>query len=369
MNVHSANSSMDSRALHIEPIERAQTIPASWYTDPQFYAFDLRILFEESWQFIGHTSQLSSPGHFLTATFGNESIIAVKGKDQNIRAFFNVCLHRGGPLEKKHCGHTQMLQCKYHGWTYRLDGTLRGVPRFNLVELFDKNDYNLVPVDITEWEGLLFVRLNPDAGPLEEKVAGIKERIQPMDLNRLQFYKRVEYDIACDWKIYVDNFLEGYHLPFVHPELCDILDINEYKTETSPFFSLQYSPIAAEDNPYNTRSGNAYYYHLFPNFMLNILPNRLQTNVILPLGPGKTRVIFDYYYNEIESEEAIRQIEEDIAFSDKVQWEDIEICEHVQQGVHSRAYDQGRFSVQCEQGVYHFQALLKQAYSRMLQEH
>lgn len=366
MNTPSTHALVNSSALHSVPIERAKTIPASWYTDPLYYDLDQKILFEESWQFVGHESQFSSPGSFITATIGNESVIVVKGKDNKIRAFFNVCLHRGGPIEKAQCGQTRMLQCKYHGWTYRLDGTLRGVPRFNRVELFDKNEYNLVPVDLASWEGLLFIRLSPEADSLEEKLDGIRERISPMDLSALRFYKRVEYDIACNWKIYVDNFLEGYHLPFVHPELCDILDINEYVTETSPHYSLQYSPIAEEDNPYNT-SGSAFYYHLFPNFMLNILPNRLQTNVILPLGVGKTRVIFDYYYNEVDSEEAIRHIEEDIAFSDKVQWEDIEICEHVQKGVHSRAYDQGRFSVECEQGVYHFQKLLKESYQRLMQ--
>lgn len=364
MNIQPLNS---LAALDIKPIERAKTIPASWYTDPFYYDLDQQILFEESWQFIGHTSQLPSPGSFITASLGNESVIIVKGKDEKIRAFFNVCLHRGGPIETAHCGVARMLQCKYHGWTYRLDGTLRGVPRFNFVELFDKNDYNLVEVDLHCWEGLLFVRLNPKAGPLLEKMEGIRERILPMELSALKFYRRVKYDINCNWKIYVDNFLEGYHLPFVHPELCDILDINEYVTETSPYYSLQYSPITAEENEYSTSGGTAFYYHLFPNFMLNILPNRLQTNVIMPAGIGKTRVIFDYYYNEVHSEKAIQEIEQDIAFSDKVQWEDIEICEHVQKGVHSRAYDQGRFSVECEQGVYHFQKLLKESYKRLME--
>ena len=364
MNVQSLNPF----ALDIEPIERAKTIPASWYTDPYFYDLDQKILFEESWQFVGHISQLSSPGSFITATIGDESVLVVKGKDGEIRGFFNVCLHRGGPIENAHCGESRMLQCKYHGWTYRLDGTLRGVPRFNLVELFDKNEYNLVPVDIATWEGLLFVRLNEDAGSLEEKLEGIRERILPMDLSGLQFYKRITYDIECNWKIYVDNYLEGYHLPFVHPELCNILDVNEYTTETSPYYSLQYSPITEEENVYTSSGGGtAFYYHLFPNFMLNILPGRLQTNVILPLDLGKTRVIFDCYYDNIDSEAAIRHIEEDIAFSDKVQWEDVEICEHVQRGVQSKAYDQGRFSVECEQGVYHFQKLLRESYKRLMQ--
>ena len=368
MKLKDAVSELNESDLTIEPIERAETIPADWYLGNSFYALDQEILLERTWHFVGHVSQLPEPGSYLVSNIGGESIIIVKDNDKGINAFYNVCRHRGGPLTLDTCGKENVLQCKYHGWTYKLDGSLRGVPRFDRVDLFDKKDFGLVPVDIESWEGLLFVRLNEKAGRLEDLFEGIRERILPIQLHSMQFYRQVVYEIECNWKVYVDNYLEGYHLPFVHPELCSVLDIKKYLTETNSYYSLQYSPIAEEENVYTKSGGTAYYYHLFPNFMLNILPGRLQTNVILPAGASKTLVVFDYYFDEIGSESAIRHIEEDIAFSDKVQEEDVLICEHVQRGLLSRAYDRGRFSVECEEGVYHFQSLLKKAYSTIYNE-
>ena len=169
------------------------------------------------------------------------------------------------------------------------------------------------------------------------------------------------YSVACDWKVYVDNFLEGYHLPLVHPELCKTLDVSAYVTETFARHSLQHSPIRERGDGSVYGEGDAFYYFVFPNVMLNVLPGRLQTNVVVPDGPGRCRVLFDFFYGDVDSPEAQAQIAADLAFSDAVQQEDIEICERVQIGLASRGYDRGRFSVECEAGVHHFQALLKTA--------
>ena len=359
---------LEASDLAIKPIEQAETIPAHWYTDPRMFELDKKVLFERSWHFVGHTSQLPTPGSYVTARIGEEAVIVVRGKDMILRAFFNVCRHRGGPIEIEDSGCVRMLQCKYHGWTYTLDGSLRGVPRFDRVDLFDKKDFGLVPVDLESWEGLLFVRLSPDAGHLAEKMEGIRERIHPIDLSTLHFARRVVYEVACNWKTYVDNYLEGYHLPYVHPELCSVLDIARYTTELHPMYSLQYSPLSSEDNIYASGPGTAFYYHLFPHFTLNILPGRLQTNTILPAGVEKTVVTFDFFYVDVESEEALQRIAQDVSFSDQVQQEDVDICEHVQRGLHSRSYGTGRFSVECEEGVYHFQSLLKAAYAELMNE-
>lgn len=356
----------DRAALDVEPLERAETIPSRWYTAPPFFEIDRRVLIDASWQFAGHVSQLAAPGDYLNVLVGSEPVVVVRGDDGRLRAFFNVCRHRGGPLVTDRCGHTTMLQCKYHGWTYRLDGSLRGVPRFNRVDLFEKRDYGLVEIEVQVWEGLIFVRLRTGEHSVEHLLAGIRERIAPIDLSAMQFYRHVPYEVRCNWKVYVDNYLEGYHLPFVHPELCDALDYSAYETELFPAYSLQTSPIDDGDTPYGGGGGMAYYYYVFPNIMLNVLPGRLQTNVVLPLASDRTLVLFDYYYTDVETEEAVRRIEADIAFSDLVQQEDIEICEHVHRGLQSRAFDRGRFSVESEPGVYHFQSMLKEAYRSAL---
>ncbi len=356
---------LTDEVLRIAPLARAETIPSSWYTHPAYHEADRRVLFERCWQYVGHRSRLDGPGAYLRAEVAGHPVVVVRDADDRLRAFYNVCRHRGGPLVTQDCGRARVLQCQYHGWTYRLDGALRGVPRFDRTELFDRKDHGLVSIPLATWQGLVFVNLDEAAAertPLETVLDGIAERIAPLRLDDLHFHRRVVYDVACNWKVYVDNYLEGYHLPLVHPELCNVLDVRAYVTETFPFYSLQHSPLREDDTRYNTGDGQAFYYFVFPNIMLNILPGRLQMNAVEPLAPDRTRVIFDYYYDDVATPEARRRIEADQAFSDRVQQEDIAICEHVQRGLASRAYDRGRFSVECEAGVYHFQTLLKAHY-------
>jgi choline monooxygenase len=259
-----------------------------------------------------------------------------------------------------------MIQCKYHGWTYQLDGMLRGVPHMNSTELFDKKDYGLIPIGLAVWEGMVFVNLAERPRPLAEYVAGISERIGGNGLGKLRLARRVDYDVRCNWKVYVDNFLEGYHVPYVHPELFKVYDFQNYRTEVFDWYSLQVGPLASNGNSIYASGGEALYYQIFPNCMLNILPGRLQTNCVVPVAPDRCRVIFRYCYEDTDSPAARKIIDDDLAYSHGVQAEDIEICERVQEGLASRAYDRGRFSVSFEGGVHHFQSLLRTAYRRWL---
>jgi choline monooxygenase len=343
------------------PIERSETIPSSWYTDPRFHEFDHEAIFARTWQHVGHLGKVQNPGDYFLAEVAENPIIVVRGQDHKLRAFYNVCRHRGGPLATED-GCAKALQCQYHGWTYLLDGSLRGVPEFDRVELFDRKDYGLIPVQLDVWNGLVFVNLSESPAPLNTILAGIGERIAPIQLDTKKFYQRMVYELNCNWKVYVDNYLEGYHLPYVHPELCNLLDYQKYVTETYQYYSLQYSPFTKEDNLYRASDGAAFYYFVFPNFMLNLLPGRLQTNLVVPLAHNRTRIIFDYFYDDLDSPGTQKIIRDDIEYSDRIQKEDMEICEHVQKGLQSRAYHRGRFSVKCEQGVYHFQSLLKEFY-------
>jgi len=319
-------------------------------------------VFAATWQHVADVQQLAKPGDHVLADVAGEPIIVVRASDGELRAFYNVCRHRGGPLALKD-GNADMLICKYHGWTYRLDGMLRGVPHFNLVELFDKRDYGLTPVQLGLWEGLVFVSLCERPKPLETHLSGIRERIAPTHVGSLTFARRVEYDVHANWKVYVDNYLEGYHIPYVHPELLQLYsDYESYRTEVSDWYSVQVGALQVERNVYTASGGEALYYHVFPNLMLNVVPGRLQSNVVVPVAPDRCKVIFRYYYDDVTSAAARERIEADVTFSDTVQREDAEICERVQRGLGSRAYDKGRFSVRFEEGVYHFQKLLKGAY-------
>lgn len=353
-------------ALATVPLSRSETIPASWYVDPRFHALDRIAVFARTWQYVGHVGRAEKPGQYFLATVAGNPVIVVRGQDGVLRAFYNVCRHRAGPLATEDGCADNVLKCHYHGWTYLLDGSLRGVPSFDRVDLFDKKDFGLVPVRVEVWEGLVFVNLWDDAPPVTETMAGIVERIRPNDLAKQRFHQRVIYDVRCNWKVYIDNYLEGYHVPIVHPELCKLYDYRSYVTETYATYSLQYSPLSGEPNIYSSGDGDAYYYCIFPNFMLNILPGRLQTNLVVPVAPDVTQVVFEYFYDDPGTKEKSGMIAEDLRFSDEVQAEDIDVCEHVQRGLESFAYDRGRFSVKFEEGVWHFQTLLKEAYAEAL---
>ncbi len=356
------------KEIEIAPLSRAKTIPSAWYTDAELHAFDDEHVMAKSWQFVGHASQMSATGDYVTAMIAGNPVVVVRDKEGALNAFFNVCKHRGGPLATEACGRLRkgVLQCQYHGWTYLLDGSLRGVPRFDRTDLFDRKDFGLTPVALAEWDGLLFVNLADAPEALENQLAGIRQQIAPRQLATMQFHSRVTYDVACNWKVYVDNFLEGYHIPLVHPELATRLDYRNYVTETNPCYVLQHSPLKGEDSLYGTDGGEAFYYWVFPNSMFNILPGRLQVNRVVPVAANRCEVIFDFYYEDVRSLEALKAIAQDLEFSEKVQREDIDICQHVQRGLASRAYDMGRFSVDAEAGVYHFQCLLKEAYGAAL---
>jgi choline monooxygenase len=342
------------------PIERAHTLPSYCYTDARWHLIDAQIVLSNRWQYAGHVSQLPNAGDVVPIELIRQPVILVRdGAD--IRAFYNVCKHRGGPLstEPENC---KMLQCKYHGWTYKLDGSLRGVPKFKYAELFDKKDFGLTEIPLQEWEGLLFVRLGEASEPLSQQVGGIAESVSPTQIRDFVFHSRVSYQIACNWKVYADNYLEGYHIPHVHPDLCNLLDMDNYKTLVNGWQILQDSPLKDKESIYIGGDETAWYYYIYPNMMLNILPGRMQVNQILPIDADSCIVHFDYYYTPETLLRNPNMPDEDKAYSERVQAEDIQICEHVQKGLVSNAYTSGRFSVETELGPWHFQELLKKDY-------
>lgn len=341
--------------LRIHPLPESETIPSLWYTSEELFAIEKEKIFARSWQCVGRESQARKAGEYFLADIAGEPIIVIRGKDEILRTFYNVCRHRGGPLATSD-GCVSHLQCQYHGWTYDLDGSLKGVPSFDGVLNFDKPSFGLIPIELNVWQGFVFVRLESAEPSLAELLDGISGRSPKLD--DLVFHSQVTYDVKCNWKLYVDNYLEGYHVPIVHPELMKLYDYRLYKTEVKKWYSFQHSPLSGKENIYSSGDGEALYYFIYPNLMLNILPGRLQTNLVQPIDAKHCRIIFDYYYMPGTSEKTIA---DDLTFSDTVQAEDIGICELVQRGVSSRSYDKGRFSVLQEEAVWHFQALVKNA--------
>ncbi|WP_325140421.1 aromatic ring-hydroxylating oxygenase subunit alpha [Dokdonella sp.] len=345
-------------------LDSAHALPARCYIGEAMLEMEQATVFAQSWQLVAHCGQLAEPGDHVVEQIGKVPVLIVRGQDRVLRAFPNVCRHRAGPLALCNGKGARSLQCKYHGWTYTLEGQLRSAPEMQGAQDFEVGDIRLPPLRVHEWQGLVFVSLDDEVPAFDEVYAGIVERIAPIDLSTMRFERRESYDIACNWKVYVDNFLEGYHLPHVHPGLSQLLDYRAYDTELFAWHSLQSSPLRDAGDRYG--EGEAFYYQIYPNIMLNILPGRLQTNRVLPLGAERCRVEFDFFYAQDDNAQA--RIAADAEFSDEVQLEDIAICEAVQRGLASGTYDAGRLCPKRESGVWHFHNLLRAAYSRAANE-
>jgi choline monooxygenase len=366
----SLREAIAAEARRILPVERAETLPASWYTAPEFDALDRALILANSWQYVGWESKAENPGDWFLAEVAGKPLIIVRGTDNKLRAFFNVCRHRGGPLATTD-GSGRVLQCRYHGWSYSLDGRLAGAPHFEGVDGFDRKNCKLAGVHLDTWEGLVFVNLaEKPAHKLDEIFAGARDRTAQMPIAKKKFHRRIVYQAACNWKVYMDNYLEGYHVPFVHPGLTSVLEFDKYETEIHPHYVLQYSPFS-DANPYAGPAGatpesanEVIYYCVYPNFMINLSGGRLQVNLVVPKGPNRTEIVFDYFYDDPDAPGASNQIARDIEFSDVVQAEDIAICEQVQRGLESGVYDRGRICVTYEHGMHHFQNLFRKAYDR-----
>lgn len=345
-----------------QPPERAMALPARWYCDPAIATLERRAVFDRAWHLVAHASRLRDPGDHVVVDCGGLPVIAVRGTDGTVRAFHNVCRHRAGPLARCDGRGAKALRCLYHGWTYTLDGQLRAAPEMQSAEGFDVAGVRLPQLAVREWQGLVFACADEAAAPpFEALVAGIDARLGPdRGLADYGHHQHVAYDIACNWKTYVDNYLEGYHVPHVHPALNRMLDYRSYRTELAQWHSLQWSPLESDPGLYG--AGDALYYWLWPNTMLNLLPGRLQTNRVVPLAVDRCRVEFDFYYPPGDDDaEARARRDADRGFSDEVQLEDLRICEDVQRGLASGSYVAGRLNPLRESGVHHFHERVRAA--------
>ena len=346
-------------------ITRASTIPARLYNDPVYLELERERIFAATWQLVGRLDQLEEHGAFITAEVQTDSVVVLRDGD-TLRGFHNVCLHRAGPVAHG-CGKRSTLQCRYHGWTYRLDGSLLRAPEMEGTCNFAPEEMRLRPVQVAQWGPLVFVNLNGKAPPLLEMLEDVPQRVSPFQCERMQYVTSKSWELACNWKVYVDNYLEGYHLPVVHPGLHKELDYDQYRVEPHRYFSIQHAPLRAvfggapdrKYDPSQTDVAEAVYVWLFPNVMLNVYMGQMQTNTVIPLSHDRTRVTFDWYATtspaDAASQAAFLKLQ---AFSDEIQDEDIVICEAVQRNLRSRVYDRGRYSAKRENGVHHFHSLL-----------
>jgi choline monooxygenase len=348
-------------------IARAWTLPAPLYTDSSIFLAEKEKIFARTWQVVGHASQVENPGDFFTTEFIGEPLLLVRGPDGKLRGFYNVCRHRAGPPAEG-CGSRKLFRCGYHGWTYSLDGALLSATEIEGVEGFRPEEFALKPVRTEEWFNLVFVNLDQEARPLRESLGELPARAEKFPFTQMKLFERRTYDMKCNWKTYVDNYLEGYHLPSVHPGLNRELDYDAYVVEPHARghekYVRQFSPIrGAQPGDATPRryadsgadSGSPLttdYFWIFPNWMLNCYPDNVSLNIVLPVEVERSLAIFEWYLPEKDHGSPAAKAA--VEFSDQIQIEDIGICEIVQKNLRSRSYSRGRFSVKQEKGVHAF---------------
>ena len=345
------------------PLAEAWTIPAPWYTDARVYELERRTVFSRTWQLVARAEQVREPGQYVTCEIAGEPVVVVRGGDRLLRGFFNVCRHHAAAVMTEEEGSARSLRCPYHGWTYTLEGELKGTPDFAGVCNFDRASGGLVGVECDAWEGWVFVKLERGGPPLAEFLgAELVGQARPLDLQSLQWMERRRYSFECNWKVFVDNYLDGgYHVPHLHKGLDSVLDYGKYTIENGERFCLQSSPVVsagAESETGAVRRGErALYYWIYPNFMINWYEGVMDTNLVLPRGVDHTEVVFDFYFPDV-SEAARERNLVSISVGQRIQDEDTEICKSVQRGLASRAYNAGRLSVRREAGEQLFHQLL-----------
>jgi choline monooxygenase len=353
-----------------EDIRKASTLPASFYREKSVFEEVREKIFSNTWLYVADSNVVKNPGDVYPFTLLegvlDEPLVLTRDKEGQLHCLSNVCTHRGKIVVEKP-GNMGMLRCGYHGRCFRLDGSFKSMPEFQQAENFPTTDDNLAHIAIQEWMGMIFLSLNPTYS-FEEATFPIRQCTAWMPLDTLEFEAEgtKEYFIQSNWALYCDNYLEGFHIPFVHPALNQALDFKQYDYELFRYCNLQIG-IAEEGEPcFNIPPGYqdfgknlyAYYFWLFPNLMLNFYPWGLSLNVVEPLSHEHTKVHFrTYRFRDFPFNRAVNNLE-------KTEMEDEEVVESVQRGIQSRFYRQGRFSPTMEKGVHHFHRLVEEFLKR-----
>ena len=348
-------------------IKKARTIPSEFYYSEKKFQEIKELLFAKQWQFICDTTKLQNHGDAFPYSFIEDFIedpFILVNDNGEIKSMSNVCTHRGNILIEESCNIKRGIMCRYHGRRFNTSGEFTFMPKCEELENFPSESDNLTQTPVQIWKQFVFSSINTKI-PFQELVKDMDDRVGWMPIEKFTFSKTrsKEYIVNANWALYCDNYLEGFHIPFVHAGLTENLNYAEYNTEIFKYSNLQIGVGKDDDDCFDLPKSSvdygkkiaAYYFWLFPNLMFNFYPWGLSINIIIPIGPEKTKVKFlSYVWDESKLNTGAG------AELDKVEQEDEEIVEQVQKGVKSRFYDRGHFSPSMEQGVHHFHLLISQ---------
>ncbi len=347
------------------PLLEGWSLPAAWYSDPVVHQLEREQIFTSAWQYGGPSEWVSEPGSRFPTQVGHIPLAVVRDGDGVLRAFVNVCRHRGHLVVAER-GCRETLQCPYHAWTYSLDGSLRRAPRSERERGFDPDLFGLLPASVDTWGPFVFVNADPAASPLSETLGDLPQLVASsgLDLSVLRYHSHYEWPAEVNWKVALENYLECYHCPVAHPGFSKVINVDPdaYRLSVGPTVSSQLGPVREsalarpETAPYDARGEihQSQYHFLFPATTINIDPGppNISLERWVPAGPGRTIEITDCWFGEDVSAE---RAEEMIEFGSQVAREDTALCLSVQAGLDSGAVTQGRILQETEQLIVDFQ--------------
>ena len=325
------------------------SLPWSWYTDPAVLRAEQERIFSRTWQYVGHGGELPEPGTYLSTRAGDVPVVVTRAADGALRAFANVCRHRGSVVVEG-SGRRESLQCPYHAWTYGLDGALRAAPRAG--EGIDRASLGLLPLRLESWGPFLFVNVAPEGPSLAETLGPVRDAF---DVDAFRFHHRSEYVVEANWKIACENYLECYHCAVAHPAFSAVVDVSpgEYRLEEGALHSSQY--VHARGN-----GAVGQFHFVWPNLKINVYPGRPNVSIgpVWPDGLERTRGFLDYFFAPDEDEVWIRDV---VELDDQVGREDAALVARVQRGVRAGALDAGVLLGESERLIAHFDGLVRAA--------
>jgi phenylpropionate dioxygenase-like ring-hydroxylating dioxygenase large terminal subunit len=351
-----------------DPAVPGSALEPRYYTDPSLQQAEQELIFERTWQLAGHVAQLRNAGSYITASAGSQPVLVVRDDKGALHAYLNVCRHRGSRLLSGSGQCKAAIRCRYHGWTYKMDGSLIGVPEgMAFGEKLDKPSLSLMPVRVEEMCGLVFVNLDNDAAPLAELVGDLPRRLAPYRLETLTPFAPARGTQPANWKVVADNYVEGYHIPIAHPGLMRMLDYKHYKVEVNEHYLWFDAPM--RDKPSSNRLERLYsqlvtpmpglppedrhvwrYVYIYPNTTIDLYPDQVGTWQLLPNGVASTRDVSASYRPQGASPRTKLVQWANQRLNTLVLDEDIDLVDNVQQGLQTRGYRCGPLSAR-EAGV------------------
>jgi choline monooxygenase len=334
------------------------TLPYSWYTDPEILRRERELIFRSAWHYVGHLGQLPEPGTYFAGRAGTTPIVVTRARDGELRAFVNVCRHRGTTVAEGQ-GKRETLQCPYHAWTYGLDGALRSAPRSDEEPDFPREELGLVPVAVGSWGPFVFVNAGPEPEPLADALGSMPAQIAELglDVDDLVFHSRWEAELDANWKVVCENFLECYHCQVAHPAFAEVIDVSTaaYALSTDGRLSSQRGPVR-ENVVLEGELQRSQFHFLWPNLGVNIFAGHANISIgpMVPLTPDRTYRFLDYFFGRGVDQAWIDDL---MAFDTQVGVEDRALVEGVHRGIASGALEHGVLMGRSEQLIGHFQQL------------